>query len=222
MATRKNAAKNQRRTATGPTPEPTAPHAKFVWKPGNAVYPSPAVLVSCGRPGEAPNLITIAWCGNVNSDPPLLSISVRPQRHSYGIIEDTREFVVNIPSVDQAWAVDYAGVVSGATIDKFAATGLTAAPAREVACPLVMECPINIECRVRERLPLGTHVMYVAEAVAVSASVDLLDPKGKFRVERANLLFYAHGSYFSLGREQGKFGWSVAKKTAPANKRQHR
>ncbi len=161
-------------------------------------------------PGGKPNLITIGWCGNINSTPPMLSISLRPIRHSYAIIEETREFAVNIPSVDLAQAVDYCGVVSGAKVDKFAVTGLTPEPAQKIACPLVKECPINIECQVVNRLPLGSHVMHVAEVVAVSAMARLITPQGKFNIKRANILCYAHGTYFPLGQGFGSFGWSVA------------
>ena len=218
---------NAKRQPGGKSPvrhdnKPSSPPAsglKTAWKPGNALYPSPAVLVSCGRRGEKPNLLTVAWCGNVNSDPPMLSISVRPSRHSYSIIEETGEFVVNIPTGAIARAVDYCGVASGREIDKFAVAGLTPVPAAQVACPLVAECPINIECKVRHRLPLGTHVMYVAEVVAVAASRSLLDDEGRFRLDRVDLLFYAHGAYFTPGKKVGTFGWSVRKKTVPRRKK---
>ncbi len=187
---------------------------KQSWKPGNVLSPAPPVLVSCGgTKGWKQNLITIAWAGNVCSDPPMLSISVRPERYSFEIIRTTREFVVNVPSLKQARAVDWCGVVSGRSEDKFAGAGLTPALALKVSPPIVLECPINIECRVKESLVLGTHTMFVAEVVAVQVSADLLDGKGRLRLEKCGLLAYAHGEYFVLGRRIGKFGFSVRKRS---------
>ena len=186
---------------------------KQSWKPGNILSPVPAVLVSCGGTrGWKPNLITIAWAGNVCSEPPLLSISVRPERYSYEIIETTREFVVNVPSLGQAKAVDWCGVVSGRSEDKFAKAGLTPAAALKVQCPIVLECPLNIECRVRESLKLGSHTMFVAEVVAVQVSSALMDARGMLHLERCGLLAFAHGRYFALGRCVGRFGFSVQKR----------
>ncbi|MBU4371074.1 MAG: flavin reductase family protein, partial [Proteobacteria bacterium] len=158
---------------------------KQSWKPGNVLSPAPPVLVSCGGTEQwKPNLITIAWAGNVCSDPPMLSISVRPERYSFEIIRTTREFVVNVPSFKQARAVDWCGVVSGRNEDKFAGAGLTPASALKVSSPIVLECPLNIECRVKESLELGSHTMFVAEVVAVQVSSDLLDGKGRLRLEK--------------------------------------
>jgi flavin reductase (DIM6/NTAB) family NADH-FMN oxidoreductase RutF len=187
--------------------------AKQSWKPGNVLSPVPVVLVSCGGTGGwKPNLITIAWVGNVCSDPPMLSISVRPERYSYEIIKATGEFVVNLPSLRQAKAVDWCGVVSGRSEDKFAATGLTPSQALKVDCPIVAECPLNIECRVRESLPLGSHTLFVAEVVAVQVSSALIDTNGRLRLEKGGLLAFAHGQYFALGRCIGRFGFSVRKR----------
>jgi flavin reductase (DIM6/NTAB) family NADH-FMN oxidoreductase RutF len=187
---------------------------KQSWKPGNVLCPAPPVLVSCGGTKEwKPNLITIAWAGNVCSDPPMLSISVRPERYSFEIIRTMREFVVNVPSLKQARAVDWCGVVSGRSEDKFAGAGLTPAPALKVRPPIVLECPLNIECRVKESLELGTHTMFVAEVVAVQVSADLVDVKGHLRLEKCGLLAFAHGEYFVLGRRIGKFGFSVRKRS---------
>ena len=186
---------------------------KQSWKPGNVLSPVPAVLVRCGgMRGWKPNLITIAWTGNVCSDPPMLSISVRPERYSYEIIKTTGEFVVNVPSLRQAKAVDWCGVVSGRSEDKFAATGLTPSPALKVDCPIVAECPLNIECRVREFLVLGSHTLFVAEVIAVQVSSALIDAKGRLRLEKGGLLAFAHGQYFALGRCIGRFGFSVRKR----------
>jgi flavin reductase (DIM6/NTAB) family NADH-FMN oxidoreductase RutF len=186
---------------------------KKSWKPGNMLAPVPAVLVSCGAAeGSKPNLITIAWVGSVCSDPPMLSISVRPERYSHGILQATREFVVNVPSVQQARATDWCGMVSGRKADKFAAMGLTPAPALKVKCPIVLECPLNIECRVQKALNLGSHTLFLAEVVAVQVHAGLVDAKGRLRVEDAGLLAFAHGEYFALGRSLGRFGFSVRKR----------
>jgi flavin reductase (DIM6/NTAB) family NADH-FMN oxidoreductase RutF len=186
---------------------------KQSWKPGNVLSPVPAVLVSCGGVREwKPNLITIAWAGNVCSEPPMLSISIRPERYSYEIIETTREFVVNIPSLGQAKAVDWCGMVSGRNVDKFADTGLSPAHALKVQSPIVLECPLNIECRVRESLKLGSHTLFVAEVVAVQVSATLIDARGRLRLEKGGLLAFAHGQYFALGRCIGRFGFSVRKR----------
>lgn len=192
---------------------------KEVWKAGNMVAPAPAALVSCRRGDERPNLITVAWCGNVNSDPPMLSVSIRPSRHSHAIIEETGEFVVNIPSVDQGRAVDYCGVVSGRDVDKFAETGLTPLAMAAVACPGVEECPVNIACRVERTVPLGSHVMFLATVLEVAADSRLMDGKGGFKLERAGVLCYAHGHYFGLGKRLGHFGWSVRKKPVRKGRR---
>lgn len=190
-----------------------APPEKQAWKPGNVLAPVPVVLVSCG--GNAnfrPNLITIAWTGNVCSEPPMLSIAVRPERHSHQIISAAGEFVVNLPSRRQARVTDWCGMVSGARVDKFAEAGLTAAPALQVACPIVLECPVNIECRVRQVLPLGSHDLFLAEIVAVQVSSRFVDKKGKFRLEQSELLAYGLGYYYPLGPAIDHFGFSIRKK----------
>jgi flavin reductase (DIM6/NTAB) family NADH-FMN oxidoreductase RutF len=185
---------------------------KQSWKPGHVLSPLPVVLVSCGGTEQwQPNIITIAWTGSVCSDPPMLSISVRPERHSYEIIETTREFAVNVPSLSQAKTTDWCGMVSGRKVDKFAESGLTPAQALKVQCPIILECPINIECRVRQALPLGTHTMFLAEVVAVQVTATLLDARGKFRLDKAGLLAYGLGQYFALGPVIGHFGFSVRK-----------
>lgn len=187
---------------------------KTAWKPGNLVVPAPAALVSCQLPGGTPNLITVAWCGNVNSEPPMLSVSIRPERHSHGIVCATGEFVVNLPSVALARAVDYCGVVSGRDVDKFAAASLTPVAVAGVSCPAVAECPINIACRVAERIPLGSHDLFLARVAGVTVDSALIDVDGRFRLEDAKLLCFAHGHYFSLGEQLGYFGWSVRKRKA--------
>jgi flavin reductase (DIM6/NTAB) family NADH-FMN oxidoreductase RutF len=187
--------------------------SKQAWKPGNVLSPLPVVLVSCGGTQEwAPNIITIAWTGSVCTDPPMLSVSIRPERHSYEIIRATGEFVVNVPSLALVRVTDWCGMVSGRDKDKFAETGLTPAPALQVRCPIILECPVNIECRIKESLPLGSHTMFVAEVVAVQVSSELLDEKGRFRLEKAGLLAYGLGKYFALGRPIDHFGFSIRKR----------
>ena len=184
---------------------------KLVW-PGSALLgPVPPVLVSCGA-GEKANLITIAWAGTVCTQPPRVAISVRPTRHSYGLILESGAFVVNLPTTALAKAVDWCGVKSGKEVDKFAALGLHTAPAAKESCPLLAESPVNLECKVFQRLSLGSHDLFLADVVAVDVDEALLDSAGKLRLERAGLLAYAHGDYYALGRQLGKFGWSVRKK----------
>lgn len=189
---------------------------KVALKPSTLLSPVPVVLVSCGgtQPGERPNLITIAWAGTVCSEPPMLSISVRPERHSYELIRASGEFVVNVPSERLASATDWCGVVSGRDEDKFAKTGLTPGRALVVNTPIVVECPLNIECKVRQTLVLGSHVMFVAEVVGVQVSPSLMTPLNRVALEKAGLLAYAHGHYYVLGRQLGHFGFSVRKKPA--------
>ncbi len=189
---------------------------KLAWKASTLLSPVPAVMVSCGGVGAwRPNIITIAWTGTVCSEPPMLSISVRPERYSYEIIRQTQEFVVNVPSVAQAHATDWCGVKSGRDGDKFAGAGLTPAPALQVKPPIIAECPLNLECRVTQMLPLGSHVLCLAEIVAVQVTADLLDGQGHLRLERDGLIAFAHGQYYRLGECLGHFGWSVRRKPGP-------
>lgn len=190
---------------------------KITWKGSVLLGPIPPVLVSCGTP-EAPNVFTVAWAGIVNTHPPRVSISVRPSRHSYGLIQESGAFVINLPTTALARAVDWCGVKSGRDVNKFEAIGLTALPASQVGCPLVGESPVNLECKVFQQIPLGTHDLFLADVVAVNVSENLLDAAGKLHLERAGLLAYAHGQYYSLGEELGTFGWSVRKKQPTAKK----
>lgn len=190
---------------------------KLVW-PGSALLgPVPPVLVSCGE-GETANLITVAWAGTICTQPPRVSISVRPTRHSYGLIKESGEFVINLPTTALAKAADWCGVKSGRDVDKFAAMGLHAAPASKVGCPLLAESPVSLECKVFQRLELGSHDLFLADVVAVDVDEALLDSAGKLHLEKAGLLAYAHGDYYALGKQLGKFGWSVRKKK-PAPKK---
>jgi len=186
---------------------------KQSWKPGNVLAPVPAVLVSCGGVKDwEPNLITIAWAGSICSDPPMLSISIRPERHSYDVIKDTREFVVNVTTAKQAKAVDWCGMVSGRDLNKFERTKLSPVPALKVKCPIVLECPINIECQVQKIIKLGTHTMFLAEVAAVQVSSEFIDNRGKFRLDKCDLLAFGLGEYFKMGPRIGKFGFSVRKR----------
>lgn len=183
-----------------------------VWRAGNMLYPVPAVMVSCGRPGEKPNIITVAWAGTICSSPAMASISVRPERYSYGMIRETGEFVINLTTEKLVRAADYCGVRSGRDVDKFQEMGLTAGKASKVSAPLIEESPVNIECRVKEVLELGTHHMFVSEVLAVDVDDRYLDRKGKFNLNKAGLAVYSHGEYFSLGKQLGTFGYSVKRR----------
>lgn len=185
---------------------------KQEWKPGNMLYPVPAVMVSCAREGEKPNIVTVAWAGTICSDPVMLSISVRPERHSYGIIKETGEFVVNLTSKDLVRATDWCGVKSGRDVDKFKEMGLTAAKANHLSCaPIIAESPVNLECKVKEVKELGSHHMFIAEVVGVQVSEKYMNPDGKFCLNDTELVAYSHGEYFALGEKIGKFGYSVKK-----------
>ena len=185
--------------------------SKLIWKPGNLIAPVPAAMVSCGTM-EKPNIITIAWTGNVSSSPAKVSISVRPERYSYGLIKESGEFVLNLTTAALVRAADFCGVRSGREVDKFAQLGLTPLPAREVACPLVGESPVNLECRVCDVIPLGSHDLFLADVLAVHVEEALVDDHGRLRMDQCHLAAYAHGEYFALGKKVGSFGFSVRKK----------
>ena len=185
--------------------------SKVQWKGSTLLAPVPAALVSCGTV-ENPNALTIAWTGITCSDPPMTYISVRPQRHSYGIIKESGEFVINLTTGVMARATDFCGVRSGREMDKLAAAGLTVEPAQEVAAPVIAQSPLALECRVKQIIPLGSHDMFLAEIVAVDVEEKLLDKDGKLHLEQAGLVAYSHGEYFALGKKVGSFGFSVRKK----------
>ena len=186
--------------------------SKEYWKPGNMLYPVPAVMVSCGREGEKPNIITVAWAGTICSDPAMVSISVRKERYSHDIIKETGEFVINLVNKRLVRATDYCGVKSGRDVDKFAKTGLTPMPVEHVSAPAIAESPVNIACRVTESRALGSHTMFIAEVVGVTVDDEYLDENNRFHINDANLIMYSHGEYFALGKYLGKFGYSVQKK----------
>lgn len=186
---------------------------KVSWKPGTMLNPLPAVLVSCAAADGRSNLITVAWTGTICTNPPMLYISVRPERFSYDIIRDSMEFTVNLTTADLARATDLCGVRSGRDGDKWKLAGLTPEPGVAVSCPSVAESPLSIECRVREIVKLGSHDMFIADVVNVLADASLIDEStGKFCLDKAGLLSYSHGAYFAPGDYLGHFGFSVRKK----------
>lgn len=185
--------------------------SRVPWKPGNMLYPVPAVMVSCQREGEKPNIITVAWAGTICSAPVMVSVSIRPERHSYGIIKETGEFAVNLVTKDLVWAADFCGVKSGREADKFEVMGLTPCPLEQIKAPGIEECPVNLACRVVEIKPLGSHDLFLAEVVGVTIDSKYMDEKGKFHLNKAGLISYSHGEYFELGKKLGSFGYSVKK-----------
>lgn len=185
---------------------------RLQFKPGNMLYPLPAVLVSVADREGNSNLLTIAWTGTVCSDPPMVSISVRPERYSYHMIEETGEFVINLTTEKLVYATDYCGVRSGKDTDKWKEMKLTKIPGEKVRAPMVKESPVNLECRVVEKKELGSHHMFLAEVVAVHVDEKYMDRQGRFHLNRANPLVYSHGRYLSVGEEIGFFGYSVQKK----------
>lgn len=186
--------------------------SKQQWKPGNMLYPVPAVMISCGRINEKPNIITVAWAGTICSDPVMLSISVRKERYSHDIIAQTGEFVVNLVTKDLVFATDYCGVRSGREVDKFKDMKLTPCAMPHITAPGIEESPVNIECKVTEIKELGSHDMFLAQVVGVSVDEKFMDEKGKFHLNQTGLVSYSHGEYFELGKKIGKFGYSVQKK----------
>lgn len=185
---------------------------KVTWKPGTMLAPVPVVMVTCQNSSNKANIITIGWAGTICSEPPMVSISVRPNRHSYKLIKESGEFVINIPSKKLAKETDLCGVISGSKCDKFHETGLTPGKSNSVKAPIIMECPINLECKVKQEIPLGSHNMFLAEITSVQVSKEYIDADGKFLTDKANLLGYAHGAYVPLGKQLGTFGFSVKKK----------
>ena len=189
-----------------------------IWKGSPLLAPVAPVLVSCGSM-EHPNLLTVGWVGIVSTQPPRLSISIRPERYSHGLICQSGEFAVNLPTRALTRAVDWCGVKSGREVDKFAALGLHPLAGSAISAPLLAESPAAMECRVFERIPLGSHDLFLADILAVNLEDSLLDEKGKLHLERAGLLAYAHGEYYALGKRVGSFGCSVRKRRpAPAQK----
>lgn len=185
---------------------------KITFKPGTMLNPLPVVMVSCGDSIEEYNIITIAWTGIINSEPPITYVSIRKSRHSHEIISKTKEFVINLSTSKLSETVDYCGVKSGRDINKFKERGLTPISGQYVKCPMIDESPVNIECRVREIVSYPSHDMFVADILAVHGDEDLLNEKDRFELEKADLICYSHGEYYSLKNTAlGRFGYSIMK-----------
>lgn len=184
-----------------------------VWRPGNMLYPLPAVMVSAADKEGNANILTVAWTGTVCSDPAMLYISVRRERYSYHMIRETGEFAVNLTTRELAYATDWCGVKSGRDVDKWKEMNLTRGKAEKLKyAPVILESPVNIECRVTEVKELGSHHMFLAEVAAVQVSERYMKKNGKFELNSTGLLSYSHGEYLELGKTLGKFGWSVKKR----------
>ena len=192
--------------------------AKQQWKPGNMLYPLPVVMVSV-RDGEGKdNIITVAWAGTVCTNPPMVSISVRPERYSYHMLKESGEFVINLTTEELCRAADYCGVKSGRDVDKFRELGLKKEEASVVGAPMIGQSPVNIECRVTKVEELGSHHMFLARVEAVHADEAWMDENGRFDLNKALPVAYSHGEYYGLGRKLGTFGFSVRRKTAVSAK----
>ena len=185
--------------------------SKISWKGGALLAPLPPALVTCGTI-ENPNILTIGWTGILNTIPPKTYISVRPSRHSYEMIKQGGDFVINLSTTQLVRAVDYCGVKSGANTDKFADMNLSLSPAQNVSSPILNESPVNIECKVFDVISLGSHDMFMADIISVNVDEKFIDEKGRLCLEKCGLLAYAHGEYFELGKKLGHFGYSVKKK----------
>lgn len=185
---------------------------KISFKPGTMLNPVPVVMVSCGADSSQHNIITIAWTGIINSEPPMTYVSVRKSRYSHAIIKETGEFVINLCDEKLAFATDYCGVKSGRDVNKFKEQKLTPVKAEIVNCPMIGESPVNLECKVTQVLELPTHDMFIAEIVKVHADKGIINDKGKIQLEKADLICYNHGEYFGIKRKPiGKFGYSIMK-----------
>lgn len=186
--------------------------SKQQWKPGNMLYPLPAVMVTVrGKNGED-NIITVAWAGTVCTNPPMVSISVRPERYSCHMLEESKEFVINLTTEKLCYATDYCGVRSGRDVDKFKEMKLTKTEASLVNAPMIEESPVNVECRVEKIEKLGSHYMFIARVLAVHADEAYMDENGRFDLNKARPMVYSHGEYYGLGKKLGSFGYSVKKK----------
>lgn len=186
---------------------------KVSWKPGTMIYPLPAAMVSCGTDPSNYNIITISWLGTVCTNPPMCYISVRPERHSYNLIKESGEFVINLSNEELAKAADWCGVKSGRDFNKFKEMKLTPVKGEQVNAPLISESPLCIECKVKQIIPLGSHDMFIADVLNVQADTAYIDPvTDTFDLALSKLIAYSHGHYYKMGEEIGKFGWTVQKK----------
>ncbi len=185
--------------------------SRKIWKAGTFIYPIPAVLISCGTMKES-NIFTVAWTGIINTNPAMVYISVRPSRYSYNLIKNTKEFVINLTNKELSFATDWCGVRSGKDCDKFKEMKLHKEKGKFVKCPLIKESPVAVECKVKEIVELGSHHMFIAEVLSIDADEKYIDDKGSFDISKCNLIAYANGGYYPLGKKIGKFGYSVQKK----------
>ena len=192
---------------------------KEIWKAGNMLNPVPAVMVSVADKEGNANILTVAWAGTICTNPPMLSISVRPERYSYHMIKETNEFVVNLTTKDLVKETDFCGVRSGRDVDKYKELGLTKSKMEHVSAPGIAESPVNIECKVRKIEELGSHHMFIADVVGVVVDDKYFDETNRFHINDTNLIMYSHGEYFALGEKLGKFGYSVKKSKKIKNKR---
>ena len=192
--------------------------AKIKWRGGAMLSPVPPTMITCSFEGHD-NVFTVAWTGITNTIPPKTYISVRPSRHSYELIQKSGEFAINLTTTELVRAADFCGVHTGAKIDKFERCHLEKERASELSCPILAASPLVLECKVTDVIRLGSHDMFLADIVAIDVDEALVDTAGKLRLERAQLVAYAHGDYFELGRRIGGFGFSVAKKKKPQGKR---
>lgn len=183
---------------------------KVSWKPGTFLYPIPAVLVTSGNMDKA-NIMTVAWTGIINTNPAIVYISVRPERYSYKLIKENKEFAINLTNEELVYATDWCGVKSGLKFDKFKEMNLTKEKANFIKSPLIKESPVSVECKVIEEKEYGSHVMFIAEVLSINADKKYIDEKGAFDISKCNLIAYANGGYYSLGKKIGKFGYSVKK-----------
>ena len=190
---------------------------KVIWKPGTFIYPLPVVMVTSGDMNKN-NIITVAWTGIINTDKPMCYISVRKERYSHDIISRNKEFAINLTNKNLAFATDWCGVKSGAKVDKFKEMHLTKEKAKFVKCPLIKESPVSIECKVTEIKEMGSHDMFIAEILSIDADEKYIDDKGAFDITKCDLITYANGKYFTLGKQVGKFGYSVQKKKRKSRK----
>lgn len=185
--------------------------SKVIWKPGTLLAPVPPVMVSCGDM-EKSNIITVAWCGILSSEPPRTYVSIRPSRHSYEIIKNTKELVINLPTEQMVYQCDWCGIRSGRDVDKFEKMKLEKEKGDKVNCPVIKQSPLSLECKVTDIIPMGSHDVFVCDIVAVDVDEQFIDKNGKLHLERAGLIGYCHGTYYPLGKALGKFGFSHAKK----------
>ncbi|MGL5208018.1 flavin reductase family protein [Cetobacterium sp.] len=195
---------------------------KELFKGSVVLNPVPAVVITSRNKDGVNNAFTVAWTGTICTNPPMLSISIRPERLSYEYIKETMEFTVNLPNTFQVRETDYCGVISGRDVDKIKHLGLTAKPGEHVNSPYLEEFPINIECKVKQIIPLGTHDLFLAEVVGSHINKNIIDEKGKIHFEWANLINYCHGEYFPMSKKPiGQFGFSVAKNPLLIEKYKH-